>query len=124
MAEDAVVLGVGLMTSVGLSAPETVAAVRAETMRFTTLDWLDSHAQPYTLAEVVEDGLPEFTGTLPAGPHLTAREVRLLRLATMPLHEALRPLGPAQTAAFIAALPECESRPPLDSGRLLALIAR
>ena len=69
-----VVIGVGMKTAVGLTAVETAASVRAGTMRFTESSIHDHRFEPFTLAEVPEDGLPvheDLAGT--AG--LTSREL-------------------------------------------------
>ena len=48
--EDVVVVGVGMMTAVGLTAAETAASVGAGTARFTEITWLDKRFEPFTVA--------------------------------------------------------------------------
>ena len=55
---DPLIVGVGMMTAVGLTAVETAASVRATTMRFTESAFRDHRSDPITLAEVPDDGLP------------------------------------------------------------------
>ena len=51
-------VGIGLMTPVGLSAPETAVSVRSGTMRFTESAIHDKRFEPFTLAEIPEAALP------------------------------------------------------------------
>jgi 3-oxoacyl-[acyl-carrier-protein] synthase-1 len=113
MAENAVVIvGAGMMTAVGLTAAETAASVRASTMLFSQSQFYDRRFAPFTLAEVLADGLP----TLAEGtaPRLPARQQRLLRLAAMPLGECLRPLGDQSPPLGLSlALPELSTTQPV-----------
>ncbi len=112
---EVLVVSVGMMTSVGLSAAETAASVRAATMRFTEVDWRDHRFEPFTIAEVPEDGLPDLTGPLEKEMGLTNRETRMLRLGTAPLIECLAPvLSGLPRPALILALPDSETTRPLD----------
>ena len=115
MADDSVVLvGAGMMTAVGLTAVETAASVRASTMLFSQSPFYDRRFSPFTLAEVVADGLPALAdGT---APRLSARHQRLLRLAAMPLRECLQPLGEQSPPLGLSlALPELSTTQPIDS---------
>jgi 3-oxoacyl-[acyl-carrier-protein] synthase-1 len=123
--EEVLVLSVGMMTAVGLTAPETAASVRAGTMRFIETSWLDKAFRPLTLAEVLADGLPDLEDSLAAEVGLPDRVARLLRLASLPLLESLRPLGPSGKAVgLILALPETETALPLDRPGFLKRLAR
>ncbi len=128
---DVVVLGVGMATPVGLSAPETAAAVRAGIALFARSDMHDQRGEPFTLAEVPDDALPELAdGVAPAppAPALTAREARLLRLATRPLLECLAALpAGAPAPGLVAALPSprlSRGRRAVDGAGFLARLAR
>ena len=121
--QEAVVVGCGMMTAVGLSAAETAASVRAALMRFTAIDWFDDRFEEYTIAEVPDDGTPDLADALLEEPMLTAREERLLRLASAPLAEATSAFGDqSQPPALFLALPEpattIESDPDLFLDRL------
>jgi 3-oxoacyl-[acyl-carrier-protein] synthase-1 len=119
MAEAAVVAGMGMISAVGVSAPEVAASVRAGTMRLAESSIMDKRFEPFTLAEVPEDMLP------PLNPHLeqrglTSRETRMLRLADVALRECLQALPPGAAAPpVIMALPEIETTRPLDPNKLL-----
>lgn len=112
-----------MMTSVGLSAAETCASVRTGTMRFSQTSFMDRRFEPFTLAEVPEEGLPELAEALDS-PGLTSRERRMLRLASMPLIECLNVLPPGEPPPPLhLALPELETTLPLDGGRFLTSLA-
>jgi 3-oxoacyl-[acyl-carrier-protein] synthase-1 len=122
MTTSAVVVGVGMMTAVGLTAAETAASVRARTMRLSETPIRDHRFEPFTLAEVPDAGLPSLAEGFVG---LTSREMRLLRLATMPLHEALRAFPvTAHRPSLVLALPETETTRPLDGDVFLQHLAR
>ena len=130
-ASDVVVLGVGMTTPVGLSAPETAAAVRAGLSLFAASSIIDRRGEPFTLATVPDDGLTALAGEGeedPAAPALTAREVRLLRLATQPLRECLAALpAGAPAPGVVVALPSphlTRGQRPLDGAAFLGRLAR
>lgn len=123
--EDVMVVAVGMVTSVGLSAAETAASVRAGTMRFTEVPWRDQAFEPFTLAEVPGDGLPDLVDSLAAAPGLTARERRMLRLGTMPLAQCRGRIGgQAGRIGLDLALPDRETLLPLDRPALVERLAR
>lgn len=119
-----VIVGVGMMSAVGLTAPETAASVRSATMRFGETAIRDHRFQPFTLAEVPEEGLPPLADAVSREAGLTARELRMLRLGTMPLHEALSALPTKEKPpALMLALPEMQPGHRVDGKRFLSLFA-
>jgi 3-oxoacyl-[acyl-carrier-protein] synthase-1 len=125
MTTPAVVVGVGMMTAVGLTAAETSASVRAGTMRFTETPIRDHRFEPFTLAEVPEEALPQLAEVVEKTSGLTSREMRMLRLATMPLQEALAPLAAKESPPpLVLALPESETTRPLDGKAFLRELAK
>lgn len=115
MTDPVVIVGVGMVTAVGLSAAETAASVRSGTMRFGESPFRDKRFHPITLAEVPEEGLPPVTplGTTASG--YTSRELRLLRLATAALRESLTPIaGRGSRVGLCLALPEGETTRPFN----------
>jgi 3-oxoacyl-[acyl-carrier-protein] synthase-1 len=95
------VLGLGLVTPVGLTSASVAAAVRAGVSRLRETPFWDLRFRPYLGAYVPEEALPALPEpTLQGG--LASREQRLLRLARPALREAVH---------------RCERPPPL----LLAL---
>jgi 3-oxoacyl-[acyl-carrier-protein] synthase-1 len=121
----ATIVGVGMMTPVGLTARETAASVRAGTMRFSETQFRDRMLQPVTMAQVPDDGLPELDDPLIAA-NLTAREQRMLRLAALPIRECLAPLHARHIANVLPlclALPETRTPIPSDPGRFVSRLA-
>jgi len=122
--QDVVIVGVGMMTAMGLSAAETAASVRSATMRFTETTWLDKRFEPFTVAEVIEEALPDLAPTLTKEKSLTYRENRMLRLGKMPLLECIKPIASkAESPGLALTLPETETTLPLDRARFLELFA-
>ncbi len=123
MPADVVVLGYGMMTAVGLTAPETLASVRAGTARFIPSEMRDQRFERFTVAEVPQEGLPALAEKNSRQP-LSAREAKMLRLATGPLAKAALsvPHVPAKLPLFLG-LPETETRIPLDRARFAQLLA-
>jgi 3-oxoacyl-[acyl-carrier-protein] synthase-1 len=122
---DAVAIcGIGMVTAVGLSAPETAASVRSGTARFVESQLKDRHSLPFTLAEVPEDGLPTLVEELAARHGLTGRERRMLRLATMPLRECLAPAADiGARVGLCLALPEMETTKAINHEEFLGHLA-
>ncbi|MBX6362554.1 MAG: hypothetical protein IRZ00_01690 [Gemmatimonadetes bacterium] len=121
--DDVVIAGVGMTTAVGLSAPETAAAVRAALMRFEPIAYYDRHFKPFTVAQVPEDGLPPLAPALEGAP-LPPRIARMLRLATAPLAECVAALPATERKPpLVLALPEIETTLPLDGAAFLRALA-
>lgn len=119
-ANDAVLVGIGMMTPVGLSAPEAAASVRSATMRFTESAIHDKRFEPFTLAAIPDAALPPLVEPLVKEPGLTSRVMRMLRLAQVPLAEAMASLPPrAPRPGLLLALPETETTIPLDGSAFL-----
>src|SRR2546428_13734923 len=95
MADNVVVVGAGMITAVGLSAAETAASVQSGTARFAETSILDKRFEPFVLAEVPEDGLPELAEEL-AKEGLTARQARTRPLADPAPGQTLKARPPGQ----------------------------
>jgi 3-oxoacyl-[acyl-carrier-protein] synthase-1 len=125
MAEPVVVVGVGMLTAVGLSAPATAASARAGIAMFVETGIHDHRFEPFVLAEVAEDVLAPLQPSLQALGGLTSREMRLLRLAGPPLVECLGALaGSDLRPGLMLALPDIETTIPLDRGAFLGWLAQ
>jgi 3-oxoacyl-[acyl-carrier-protein] synthase-1 len=123
-ASEVVVVRVGMVTAVGLSAAETAASVRSATMRFASIDWLDHRFEPFTVAAVPEAGLPELSPEVAKTPGLSVRDARLLRLGAKALAECIGSAGRGTAKPpLVLALPEPERQRPVDAGRFLKLFA-
>lgn len=122
-----VIVGIGMTTSVGLSAAETAASIRSGTMRFIQSQYRDQRFDQFALAEVPDEGLAPLVPDLAKRPGMSTRETRMLRLATAPLAAALAPLGARDgepPLSLCVALPENETTRPLDRSRFIAALAR
>lgn len=125
MTDDIVVVGIGMVTAVGVSAPETAASVRASTSRFVESALWDRRSEPFVLAEVPEEALPELSEAVTSTAVITGRERRMLRLATAALQECVAPLGDRERRPGLClALPEMETKRPLDRAAFLANLAK
>src|SRR5256885_238393 len=124
MPADVVVIGAGMVTAVGLTAAETAASVRSATARFAETRLMDKRFEPFTLAEVPEDGLSDVVENLVTAG-LTAREARMLRLGTVALRECLKSLPPGEATPGLAlSLPETDTTRPLDGQLFLQRFAQ
>lgn len=85
----AVILSVGMVTSVGIGAQQTAASVRAGICRFRETSIYDKRFQPFKMALLPEEALPPLEPSLDALVGLTARQARMLRLAAPTLREVL-----------------------------------
>lgn len=122
--DDAVLVGIGLMTPVGLSAAETAASVRSATMRFTETSLHDKRFEPVTLGQIPDEALVPLTGDVAAASGLTSRVMRMLRIAPPAIAEAMNTLpARAPQPGLLLALPETETSIPLDGGAFLRLLA-
>ena len=124
MPDNVVIVGAGMITAVGLSAAETAASVRSGTARFAASSILDKRFEPFVLAAVPEEGLPELAQDV-AKEGLTAREARMLRLATVALAGCLKsvPQGEGPPGLSLA-LPETETTRPLKHEEFLKLFGQ
>ena len=123
MSAEIVIVGLGMMTPVGLSTPETAASARSRTARLTSIEWRDSRFQPFTVGSVPDDGLP------PLHPEieklwLTHREKRMLCLAEPAIAEALRNLPKtAKPLSLLIGLPELLTTIPPKGSDFFARLA-
>lgn len=83
------VLDVGMITSLGLRAATTAAAVRAGLNRFRDSPLIDSRFRPFVMAHLPIEDLAPLAPTLPHAWALGLRRVRMLCLAGAALREAL-----------------------------------
>ncbi|WP_437755070.1 hypothetical protein [Sorangium sp. So ce1389] len=125
-AQGADILRVGMVSSVGMSAEVTSAAVRAGIDRFQASSVLDRRFNPLVMALVATPDLPPLAPAVQGLSGLTARQIRMLRLAGPALRACLEgvPSGPAPV---LLAGPEAfpEGRPaPVGSAFLGHLAAQ
>ncbi|WP_157907413.1 hypothetical protein [Sorangium cellulosum] len=96
------ILRVGMVSSVGLSAEVTSAAVRAGIDRFQQSSVLDRRFNPLVMALVATPDLPPLAPALEGIAGLTARQIRMLRLAGPALRACLEDAPPGPAAVLLA----------------------
>ena len=85
----AAIVGMGMITPVGLTALQTAATVRAGITRFYDTTIYDKRFQPFVMSILPDDVLPPLTPELKSVVGLTSRQIRMLRLATPALQESV-----------------------------------
>jgi 3-oxoacyl-[acyl-carrier-protein] synthase-1 len=100
MNQDVVIAGLGMLTPVGLDAPMTASSFRAGISRVSECPIIDDRLEPVYMGCLAEDVLPEPS---PEMRNMSGLRRRLLRLAAMPLLEALGPdTTPGPVRLFLA----------------------
>lgn len=97
------VLTVGMVTPVGLTAPTTAAAIRAGISRVAESSLFCRGMEPQAMGLLRDSSLPELRPSLRGGGR-TGRHMRMLRLATWALYEALQDLP--RPPPLVLALPD------------------
>lgn len=122
--EEVVIVGAGMTTAVGLSAAETAASVRAGTTRVIETRLRDKQFNPFLIAEVPDDVLPPVVDEINERVPLSAREARLLRLATRPLQAAADVIrGRGIRLGLALSLPETETTRAVNGAVFLRSLA-
>lgn len=118
-----VIVGIGMVTPVGLSPTETAASARGRTARIAATTFIDRRNKRINAGCVPDDGLPPLADALVAEP-LQAREARVLRLAHVAVEQALSNLPKdAKPPGVIIGLPEQHTRLPIDAAAMIARLA-
>jgi 3-oxoacyl-[acyl-carrier-protein] synthase-1 len=100
------ILGIGMMTAVGIGAPQAAASVRAGIARLSESSILNRQFQPMVMATLPDHELPPLEPSLEKLPGLTSRQMRMLRLAGPALREAVADVGSVADVPLFLALPE------------------
>ncbi|WP_437849993.1 beta-ketoacyl synthase N-terminal-like domain-containing protein [Sorangium sp. So ce363] len=100
------IVGMGMTTAVGLTAPTTAAAVRAGVSLSRESSVLDRRFKPIVMATVPEADLPGLSPALDAAPGLTARQMRMLRLGGAALRESVAGVNRVDRIPVLLAVPE------------------
>jgi 3-oxoacyl-[acyl-carrier-protein] synthase-1 len=85
----AAIMGVGMVTAVGMSAKQTAASARAGLSRFSETSIHNKRFEPVVMALLPDETLPALSPKLGEVVGLTSRQMRMLRLATPALQEAV-----------------------------------
>lgn len=105
-ANQAAILAVGMMTAVGLGARQTAASVRAGIARIRETSLYDRRFQPFKMALLPDDALPPLEPSLEKIIGLTARQIRMLRLAAPALREVLVEVPRSDQVPLFVGMPE------------------
>ncbi|WP_437972933.1 beta-ketoacyl synthase N-terminal-like domain-containing protein [Sorangium sp. So ce295] len=100
------ILGIGMTTAVGLTAPTTAAAVRAGVSLSRETSVLDRRFKPIVMTTVPEADLPGLSPALHATLGLTARQMRMLRLGGPALRESVAGVDRVDRIPVLLAVPE------------------
>lgn len=100
------ILGVGMMTAVGVGASQTAASVRAGVARLSESAFLSEQLTPFVLSFVPDECLPPIDEQLGTLADLSARDARMLRLAGAALREAVAGADGLEGVPLLLALPE------------------
>jgi 3-oxoacyl-[acyl-carrier-protein] synthase-1 len=119
--DSAVIIGIGMVTPLGLNAPQSAASIRAGLSAFEETSIMDKAFNPFVLATIPDEELPELNPDLEKELYFTFRESRLLKLAQMALSEILEPLRKIKSndIPIYIGLPELKTNIPLDSTAII-----
>ena len=99
------VAGIGMITAVGATSQMTAASVKAGINRYQNSDVINKRLNHFKMASIPVDGLAPLEESL-STVGLTARQRRMLRVATPALNEALEKYSHDQPIPLFLAVPE------------------
>lgn len=105
-AQGAAILSLGMISAVGIGAQQTASSVRAGISRFCETSIYDRRFQPFTMSLVPDECLPPLEQSLEETVGLTARQARMLRLASPALGEALAGVADVGQIPILVGTPE------------------
>lgn len=105
-ARGAEVIGLGMITAVGLGAAETARAVRAGIVGFGETPFRDQRDEPIVMGIVPDEHLPELSDEVQDRYTFGEREARMLALAGAALAECAEGIEGLETAPVLLAAPE------------------
>lgn len=124
MPGDIVIVGIGMMTPLGLDAEQTAASVEAGLSAFDQSSIFDRMLEPVVMGVLPDDVLTELNDDLKDEEFLTSRERRLLRLAQTAIEQATAPLkDEVKGLPLYLGLPEIATPIKLDPKQLLKRLA-
>ncbi len=107
------IIDIGMITAVGLNAAQTTASVRAGISGYSETSIYDKRFNPFTMAILPEDVFPPLTKEINEQTGLTARQIRMLRLATPALQEAVKNATAIEEIPLFLGVPEAFPDRPL-----------
>jgi len=100
------ILGVGMMTAVGIGAKQTAASVRAGITRFSETTIHDRRFEPFVMSILPDEVLPPLEPEVDKIVGITARQSRMLRLAAPAIQEALDDVPDIENIPLYLGVPE------------------
>jgi 3-oxoacyl-[acyl-carrier-protein] synthase-1 len=100
------ILGIGMMTAVGVGAAQTATSVHAGIARLTETSIHNRKFNPIVMSTLPDEELPPLEESLEKLPGLTSRQMRMLRLAGPALKEAVADVGNVADVPLLLAVPE------------------
>ncbi len=124
MAQEIVVVGIGMITPVGGDVVQTFTSIRAGLSAFNELSWLDKAYEPFVMAAVPDEALPELEGEITKETGLTSRESRMLKLAGTAIQEAVASIAPKGPVPLFLGFPENETTIKIDHPAFLKRLTK
>lgn len=100
------VAATGVLTPVGFDSISTAASVKAGISAYQDTNQLNKKFHSMRMALMPEDALPPLNAELESKAGLTAREIRMLRIATPALQEVISKVPLSEAPPLFLALPE------------------
>lgn len=123
MPADVVIVGISMMTALGVDTVQTAANVRAGLSGLGELPWLDKSFQPFVGAFLPDDILDPLNDKTAKARALTFREDRVLRLAGTALHDVVTGIrGRIPPLPLFLGLPETDQTFRLNEKEWLAFL--
>ena len=102
----AAILGMGVVSAVGIGAKQTAASVKAGISRFSETSIYDKRFEPFVMALLPDDALPPLEPEIDEVMGLTLRQSRMLRLAAPALQETVENLPNVENVPLYLGVPE------------------
>jgi 3-oxoacyl-[acyl-carrier-protein] synthase I len=120
----AAIVSVGMATAVGLNAKQTASSVRAGLSRFSETSIHNKRFEPVVMALLPDESLPALSPKLDEVVGLTSRQLRMLRLATPALQEAVETVPQSEAIPLYLGVPNgLPKRPELVGEKFLEHLA-
>lgn len=105
-ARGAEILGVGLVTALGLSAGETARSARAGLSGARETPYMDLRDEPVLMAWVPDEVMPPLSDEVQEQPSFGDRQGRMIALAGLALQESLESIPVADALSIFLAVPD------------------
>lgn len=120
----ALIVGVGMVTAVGIGAKQTAASVRAGIAGMAETSVYDKRFCPFRMGLVPDEALPTLAPPLDEMIGLTARQRRMLRLGGLALQEVLMGVTNSASIPVLLGAPEAlPGRPDPTGNQFLTHLA-